>query len=196
MHPSSYLKMEYFKNAYLNPDKELKILDIGSFDKSGKYNYGLLMQEEKWTYHGLDLSEGNNVDIVVKDPYNWREIEDESYDVIISGQAFEHIEYFWLTMEQIKRVLKKDGIICIIAPSSGPVHKNPYDCYRFNENGMKSLAKYVDLKVIEAGTNTDISSKPWFDSYLIAKKPVDLSFEHRLDSLEEKLDKILETLDK
>lgn len=196
MHPSSYSKMEYFKNTYLNPNKELKILDIGSFDKSGNYNYGLLMQEEKWTYHGLDLNEGNNVDIVVKDPYNWREIEDETYDVIISGQAFEHIEYFWLTLDEIKRVLKKDGIICIIAPSSGPVHKNPYDCYRFNENGMRSLAKYVDFRVIEAGTNMDGSSKPWFDSYLIAKKPVDLSFEHRLDTLEDKLDKIIESLDK
>lgn len=196
MHQSSYLKMEYFKNTYLNPDKELKILDIGSFDKNGNYNYGLIMNEEKWTYHGLDLTEGTNVDIVVKDPYNWREIEDETYDVVISGQAFEHIEYFWLTMEQIRRVLKNDGIICIIAPSSGPVHKNPYDCYRFNENGMKSLAKYVDFKVIEAGTNTDGSSKPWFDSYLIAQKPVDLSVERRLNTLEEKLDKILETLDK
>ena len=190
------MKMQYIKDTYLNPNEELKILDVGSFDKTGTYNYGLILNEDKWTYQGVDLIEGNNVDIVVENGYDWQEIEDESYDVIISGQAFEHIEYFWLTMEQIKRVLKKDGIICIIAPSSGPVHKNPYDCYRFNENGMKSLAKYVDLKVIEAGTNTDISSKPWFDSYLIAKKPVDLSFEHRLDSLEEKLDKIIETLDK
>ena len=107
MHPTSYEKMEYFKNTYLNPEKELKILDIGSFDKTGNYNYSLIMNEEKWTYHGLDLSEGKNVDIVVKDPYVWREIEDETYDVVISGQAFEHIEFFWLTMEQINRVLKK-----------------------------------------------------------------------------------------
>ena len=196
MHPTSYAKMEYFKNTYLNPEKELKILDIGSFDKNGNYNYGLIMNEEKWTYNGLDLSEGKNVDIVVKDPYNWTEIEDETYDVVISGQAFEHIEYFWLTIEQINRVLKSDGLVCIIAPSSGPVHKNPYDCYRFNENGMKSLAKYVNFRIIEYGTNMDSSSKPWFDSFLIAKKPASASVEQRLDLLEEKLNKIIENLPK
>ena len=86
MHRSSYLKMQYFKDNYLNPDDELKILDIGSFDRDGNYNYGLILNEDKWTYHGLDLNEGNNVDIVVEDPYDWKEIPDESYDVIVSGQ--------------------------------------------------------------------------------------------------------------
>ncbi|MEM1725222.1 MAG: methyltransferase domain-containing protein, partial [Thermoplasmata archaeon] len=42
---------------------------------------------------------------VVKDPYNWIEIEDSSVDVVISGQAFEHIEYPWLTIKEIYRVL-------------------------------------------------------------------------------------------
>lgn len=170
MHGSSYMKMEYFKEYYLNPNDSLKILDIGSFDRNNNYNYGLIMNEKKWTYQGLDLYEGNNVDIVVKDAYNWKEITDESYDVVISGQAFEHAEFFWLTLEQIKRVLKPGGLCCIIAPSSGPVHKNPYDCYRFTEKGMKSMANYIDFEILEYGTNRNQYSDPWYDSYLIAKK--------------------------
>ena len=31
--------MRYFKNTYLDANQELKILDIGSFDKTGDYNY-------------------------------------------------------------------------------------------------------------------------------------------------------------
>ena len=46
MHKSSYLKMQYFKETYLNPNEELKILDIGSFDKDGNYNYGLILNEK------------------------------------------------------------------------------------------------------------------------------------------------------
>lgn len=162
--------MTYFKKTYLNPNQELKIVDIGSFDKNGDFNYGIIFNEKKWTYTGLDLKEGNNIDIVVNNPYHWDVIEDESYDLVISGQAFEHIEYFWLTLEEVKRILKPEGLFFLIVPSSGPVHKNPYDCYRFNEDGMKSMANYINFTVIEYGTNYDESSSPWYDSFLVAQK--------------------------
>ena len=198
MHKSSYLKMQYFKETYLNPNEELKILDIGSFDKDGNYNYGLILNEKKWTYHGLDLKPGNNIDIVVENAYDWEdEIEDETYDLVISGQAFEHIEFFWLTLEQVKRVLKPGGLFFLIVPSTGPVHKNPYDCYRFNENAMKAMAKYINLRVIEYGTNFDKISDPWYDSFVIARKPGPGSkgdLENRMDDIEQKMDLILEKL--
>ena len=199
MHKSSYLKMKYFKETYLNPNMELKILDIGSFDKTGDYNYGLILNEEKWDYKGLDLREGNNVDIIVKNPYDWEEIEDESYDLIVSGQAFEHIEFFWLTLEQIKRILKPNGLFFLIVPSTGPVHRNPYDCYRFNEDSMKAMAKYINFQVIEYGTNLDEISDPWYDTFLVARKAesgdVD-DLNNRIDLMEKKVDLILSKLNK
>ena len=42
MHKSSMMKMEYFKDSYLNKNEELKILDVGSFDKTGNYNYKMI----------------------------------------------------------------------------------------------------------------------------------------------------------
>ncbi|WP_296853946.1 bifunctional 2-polyprenyl-6-hydroxyphenol methylase/3-demethylubiquinol 3-O-methyltransferase UbiG [uncultured Methanobrevibacter sp.] len=198
MHKSSYLKMQYFKETYLNPNEELKILDIGSFDKDGNYNYGLILNEKKWTYHGLDLKQGNNIDIVVENAYDWEdEIEDETYDLVISGQAFEHIEFFWLTLEQVKRVLKPGGLFFLIVPSTGPVHKNPYDCYRFNENAMKAMAKYINFRVIEYGTNFDKISDPWYDTFLVAKKSESTDIdelEHKIDSLERKVDILMNKL--
>lgn len=190
--------MQYFKETYLNPNEELKILDIGSFDKDGNYNYGLILNEKKWTYHGLDLKQGNNIDIVVENAYDWEdEIEDETYDLVISGQAFEHIEFFWLTLEQVKRVLKPGGLFFLIVPSTGPVHKNPYDCYRFNENAMKAMAKYINLRVIEYGTNFDKISDPWYDTFLVAKKSENTDIddlEHKMDSLERKVDILMKKL--
>lgn len=197
MHKSSYLKMKYFKETYLNPNMELKILDIGSFDKTGDYNYGLILNEKKWTYQGLDLREGKNVDIVVENPYDWEEIEDNSYDLIVSGQAFEHIEFFWLTLEQIKRALKPNGLFFLIVPSTGPVHKNPYDCYRFNEDSMKAMAKYINFQVIECGTNFDEISDPWYDTFLVARKPASTNLDelnNRMDLMERKVDLIISKL--
>lgn len=70
--------------------------------------------------HQFRFQGGNNVNIVVSDIYNWFEVEDNSYDVIISGQLFEYLEFFWLIMSEIERVLKSRGFVCIIVPSSGP----------------------------------------------------------------------------
>ena len=168
MHKSSYSKMKWFKDKYLDKDIPLRILDVGSFDKYGTYNYKPLFTNEKlWTYEGLDIIDGYNVDIVIEDIYDWSEIEDCAYDVIISGQFFEHLEYFWIVMANIKRVLKHGGFLCIIAPSSGPKHGNLIDCYRFSENSFRALANYVDLKIIDV-SESDV--EPWHDVSLIAKK--------------------------
>lgn len=180
MHQSSYLKMEWFKKNYLQERKkeEIKILDIGSCDMGGSYRP--IFSEEKWLYTGMDMVQGANVDVVVEDCYNWKEIESSAYDVVISGQAFEHMPYFWLVMEEIKRVLKQDGICCIIAPSGGEEHRCPVDCYRFYTDGMIALADYVQMNLLYAFTGEgyrddgkDIfrdNQGVWHDSILIAQK--------------------------
>ena len=170
MHKTSYRKMSWFKNNYLDTNKKLKILDIGSLDiNNNNFNYKQIFNNDNWEYDGLDFEKGANVDILVSNIYNWDVIKDSSYDVIISGQFFEHLNYFWIVMEEINRVLKPGGYCCIIAPSSGPKHGKLNDCYRFNEAGMKSLAEYVDFEVIHTSTNSS-DENPWHDSCIIAKK--------------------------
>lgn len=203
MHKNSHAKMEWFKNTYLNTSSKLDVLDVGSLDTKGNYNYSDIFNEKNWTYTGLDFKGGNNVDIIVTDIYNWFEVEDNTYDVIISGQLFEHLEYFWLTMSQIERVLKPGGYVCIIAPSSGPKHGGDIpNCYRFHEDGLKAMAKYVDLEVIHTSVDNSEKAKPWNDACLVAHKNNGTSeentrdLENRIDNLENKLDSILEALKK
>lgn len=200
MHKTTYNKMSWFKDNYLNYNDSLTILDVGSLDTSGKdFNYKSIFNNPKWKYVGLDFENGDNVDILVDDIYNWVNIEDESYDIVISGQLFEHLEFFWITMAEIKRVLKPGGYCCIIAPSGGPKHGySEKDCYRFYEDGMRALARYVDLEVIHVSTNIDKEAKPWCDTCLVAKK-FDNSvntkdLEKRITSLEKKLDNIISSI--
>lgn len=156
MHESSYVLMESNVEEFLKGKGGLSVLDLGSKDvmagteKWGSYkpiftNLGL-------EYTGLDLEEGNNVDVVLKDPYKFP-FEDNSFDVVISGQAFEHVEFFWMTMKEIERVLKVGGYVIIIAPSRGPEHRYPVDCWRFYPDGMRALGKYVGLEVLKAETD-------------------------------------------
>lgn len=203
MHKSSHDKMLWFKNNFLDKNNYLKILDIGSLDTSGNdYNYKSIFNESKWSYEGLDFRKGANVDILVDDIYNIQEINNESYDVVISGQLFEHLGFFWLTMGEIDRILKPGGLCCIIAPSGGPKHGiEDTDCYRFYEDGMRALANYVNFDVIHASINNDENAKPWSDACLIAKKQGVLNsnsdnLENRVNILENKLSQLLDEIKK
>jgi len=176
MHQSSLDKMLAFKNRYLEARKHepLIILDLGSLDVNGSYRpyFG----EPPWIYRGVDLSAGRNVDIVLQDPYNWREIGSNSADVVVSGQAFEHIEFFWLTILEAARVLKPGGLCCLIAPSAGPEHRYPVDCWRFYPDGFRALARYASLEVLEVYAQTEPTDYPdgsdaWRDAVLVCRKP-------------------------
>lgn len=175
MHQSSYEKMKKFVDNYLDGDKTYKILDIGSQDVNGSYKP--LFENPLWEYHGLDMEAGKNVDIVLSDIYHWKEIKSNSYDIVISGQAFEHIEFIWVSMLEVTRILKTDGICCIIAPSGGYEHSWPIDCWRIYPDGFKALAKYASLKTLEVYTQWEPlnyqndDSDVWQDSVLIAQKP-------------------------
>lgn len=203
MHKNSHSKMEWFKKTYLNISNKLDILDVGSLDNKGNYNYSDIFNEKNWNYTGLDFQSGNNVDIVVTDIYNWFEIKDNTYDVVISGQLFEHLEFFWITMSEIERVLKPGGYVCIIVPSAGPKHggKMP-NCYLFYEDGLKAMAKYVELEVIHSSVDEREEAKPWNDACLVAYKTGNIidtdtnELEIRMNNLERKLDSILESLNK
>jgi SAM-dependent methyltransferase len=176
MHQSSFEKMLAFKNRYLAgyQGSPLQILDLGSQDINGSYRP--IFDDPAWCYVGLDLSPGNNVDIVLNDPYLWKPVRSASFDVVISGQALEHIEFFWLTMLEVARALKPGGLACIIAPSAGPEHRYPVDCWRFYTDGMKALADFAQLDVHEVTTQWQDGgyadgSDWWHDSMLVCRKP-------------------------
>lgn len=176
MHPSSYDKMAAFRRDYLGTrtKEPLLILDIGSQDINGSYRP--LFSEPAWRYVGVDMAPGNNVDLVLKNPYYWREIKAGSADVVVSGQTFEHTEFFWETTAQIARALKPGGICCILAPSAGPEHQYPVDCWRVYPDGFRAVARYAGLEVLEATTQWedlpeyDNESNKWHDSKLVARK--------------------------
>jgi len=178
------LRMEWFVNNYLSSSvsqsTEISILDVGSYNVNGCYK--TLLQHPRFLYQGLDMESGPNVDIVAERPYQWPMLKDESFDVVISGQALEHIEFFWLTFSEMCRVLKKGGLMCIIAPRGFPRHRYPVDCYRFDTDGIVALAKYCNLKPLHASMNlAPVGSPPeWYskndvtaDTMLIAEKPID-----------------------
>ena len=150
MHLSSINKMTAFRRRYLNSQatKPLVMFDLGRQDIRGSYRS--IFDRPPWQYVGVDIVPGKNVDVFVRDAYRCRELKANSVDVLISGQTFEHTEFFWETAEEIARILKPNGLCCVIASWTGPVHRYPLDCWRMNCDGMLAIARYAGLEVLEA----------------------------------------------
>lgn len=148
MHQSAMLRMSWFVDNYIKDKGKVRVLDVGSYNVNGCMRP--LFDDTEAEYVGLDIEAGPNVDVVMNEPYNWDNIPDESFDFVISANAFEHIEYPWLTIKLIHSKLKQGGIACIHAPLTIGEHRYPVDCYRYYSDGFKALAKWGGFQVINA----------------------------------------------
>ena len=96
--------------------KNKKVLDVGSLDNNGNNRFLF----EDYEYVGLDIGEGNNVDVVsrgheYKDP--------NQFDVVISSECFEHDMYYNLTIMNGIELTKPSGLFTFTCASLGrPEH--------------------------------------------------------------------------
>lgn len=172
MHDTSFDTMRTFVRVHLGAarGKPLEVLDFGSqvVDEQPR-SYRELFDDDRWNYRGLDIEAGSNVDVVIDNAYSWDAIPADSIDLVVSGQAFEHVEYFWASMFEIVRVLRPGGLAAIIAPAGGFEHRYPVDCWRFYPDGARALANYVDCEVVDVFT--DWQHGEWDDTILVVRKP-------------------------
>lgn len=184
MHRSSLLKMAAFRDAYLvdeaaksvrSGSPPLRVLDLGAMAYAAQDSYRPLFTGAGFDYVGIDVAAGPNVDVVVADPHDWQEIPTSSADAVISGQAIEHDPQFWVTMAEISRVLRCGGLCCVVAPSTGPVHRFPQDCWRFFPDSGAALLAWAGLEVVETYTENRKYAKgtgiEWQDMMAIGRKP-------------------------
>lgn len=100
---------QYFKNKI--------VVDIGCLDINGNNNYLF----DNCLYMGVDVGVGKNVDFVSKGHEFL--LPDESVDVIISTECFEHDMYYDKTLKNIYRMLKPGGFLIFSCATTGrPEH--------------------------------------------------------------------------
>jgi hypothetical protein len=140
--------MAQFRDKYLADLEGCTILDVGAAIVAGQQqSYRELF--ERYHYVGMDIEPGPNVDIV-----GYEGLAD-AYDVVISGQAMEHVPRPWEWLTNLAQFYRR--YICIIAPAMWPEHRFPLDTYRYYPDGMRALFEYADivpLEVRRAGFDT------------------------------------------
>ena len=162
MHPSSLENMQRCYQVHvlgtdLERQSRISVLEVGSADVNGSYRQ--IFGDPRFDYVGVDVESGPGVDVVLEDPYHLPNAH-ASVDLVISGQMLEHCEFFWLAFGEMLRVVKDTGRIFLIAPSSGPVHQYPVDCYRFLPDAYRALAKLTGAELVEMWRD---DREPWRD---------------------------------
>lgn len=183
MHQSAIeICKDFFETYALAFDfvKDPQIVEVGSQDVNGSPRQ---VAPKAFQYIGVDNTNGKGVDIVLKDPHILP-FESNSVDMVLSSSCFEHSEFFWVTFNEIMRILKPMGLFYLNAPSTGVFHRYPIDCWRFYPDAAKAM---VNWNRYNGGVSECLESwvdtrPPWKDFVGIFLKDVNESwrFERRI----------------
>jgi SAM-dependent methyltransferase len=148
MHKESYDLMQRLALSYVKGGR--RVLDIGGADVNGSYRD--IFQAMDCAHETLDW---DDADYVV-DGCDWSNVPTRAFDVVVSGQAFEHDKFFWRTLENISKAAKKRATFIFIVPSRGKFHQWPLDCYRFYPDTAYVFAELLDGDVVETIWASDV----------------------------------------
>jgi SAM-dependent methyltransferase len=132
---------EHFKNC--------SVLDVGSLDINGNNRYLF----EDYSYIGIDIGKGKNVDIVCKG-HEYK--SDTLFDVVISSECFEHDMYYKQTILNCINLLKSGGLFLFSCATTGrPEHgtsrtsawDSPFTWKEFNDY-YKNLTKEDIMEIV------------------------------------------------
>lgn len=146
MHGTAMQNAKRFFDVYLPHLECPTVVDIGAQDVNGSLRQVCPAAAK---YIGVDFIKGRGVDIVLDDPYKLP-FEGGSVDVVISSSCFEHSEFFWVLFLEVLRVLKPAGLFYLNAPSNGPFHRYPVDCWRFYPDSGRALEKWARSNGVNA----------------------------------------------
>jgi SAM-dependent methyltransferase len=185
VHPSAHRQMAGLVEGYVPKDRAIRVLDFGARTSLKQtVTHRTLFDGYDCTFTGVDIKDGNNVDLVMKKPYRIP-VRAGSVDVVITGQVFEHVPFMWVSFLEIARVLRPGGLILMTVPSRGHVHSF-YDCWRYYPDSMRALAAFARIELVENYTDfppsrrdsrrhdyraIDVRNYYWGDTVGVFRKP-------------------------
>jgi SAM-dependent methyltransferase len=114
-----------------------KVLDVGSLDENGNLKDFIPDLKE---YIGIDMRPGKNVDLVLNGHDITKQWKKPTFDAVFCLETLEHDDQFWVTVENMKAVLKSGGWLVVTSPGINFFkHNFPSDYYRFTPEAFKDF---------------------------------------------------------
>lgn len=159
MHIQAKKFTEFVKEILPNYFKNTTILDVGSGDINGNNKF---LFDESCFYNGNDVIDAPNVTIVSKTSKLC--FNDETFDIIVSTECFEHDPEYDLSFNKILQMLKHGGLFFFTCASTGRAEHGtrkttPQDSYgtrgqiEYMQDYYKNLTELDVNEVINIKTN-------------------------------------------
>jgi SAM-dependent methyltransferase len=123
------------------------ILEIGSYQVEGqdeRFDLRRLLPGREFT--GLDLRPGPGVDCV-GDVHQLPHAAG-AFGTVIAMNTFEHVQRFWQGFDEVRRVLRPDGVFVVSCPFSFRIHNYPHDYWRFTPAALEALLEPYSSKIV------------------------------------------------
>jgi SAM-dependent methyltransferase len=99
-------------------------------------------------YIGADMRAGPGVDLILN--LHRIDLPAESAGTVLLFDTIEHVEFPRKAMEEIKRILRPDGMLIISSVMNFPIHEYPYDYWRFTPEAFRSLLQSFSSSFVDS----------------------------------------------
>jgi SAM-dependent methyltransferase len=131
-----------------------RILEVGSRYVNGSVRPYIFKLSRPESYVGVDIEEGKFVDVVLDAEKLVDHFGENSFDVVISCETVEHVENWRLVFENIKRVLKPNGLLILTTVTPGfHLHGYPNDYWRYERGDMNEI--FSDFHALVVATDPE-----------------------------------------
>jgi SAM-dependent methyltransferase len=132
-------------------------LEVGSKDYGSTQDLKPIFSKND-TYIGVDIEQGPGVDFVLDLTKEFDEIDAKvdhmRFGTIFCLSVLEHCTEPFKAAENLTRLLKPKGKICIAVPFSWKYHGYPSDYWRFTHEGIKVLFPEVVFDLSQGAAST------------------------------------------
>jgi SAM-dependent methyltransferase len=129
--PNVYNRDSWVKKEAAKIKNNAKVLDIGAgsspyrdYFRHTNYFTQDFSQLENYQLRGNGYSQIDFISDIRNIP-----VENDSFDVILCTEVFEHIPYPIESLKEISRILKSGGILLFTAPLGSGLHQQPFHFY-------------------------------------------------------------------
>lgn len=138
-------------NTFLDKVKGMdsgNILEIGSRNRSNLVRKGLIPSHLNYT--GMDISSGDNVDIVGDAHKLSTLFPADHFNAVFSVAVFEHLLMPWLVAAEMNTIMKMGAIAFIHSHHAFTLHEEPWDFWRYTDRAWQALFNsYSGFEIID-----------------------------------------------
>ncbi len=123
------------------------VIEVGSYQVEGQIGYADLRPFFKKNFYiGVDLRKGIGVD-TIHDVHSLG-FKSSVASWVLCLDTLEHVKNPLKAVEELKRILKKEGIIILSSVMDFPIHDHPWDYWRFTPQIFEEMLSSLKYKMV------------------------------------------------